>query len=559
MQMIDKITETEKNMFMRYLESYAYSGGDCGEIKATFEHLLRFWNENKGRYLGRIFGDQLILQKELSYERSRAELEDQLDEKFYSYSARNSAPGRFYQDYIEWRSQFYDRDSNNREVYYALDALMSTDALINNRYDGETVSFMGPNGKEIKIPHGCRATRMIGKIAEAYGIKGFEDFRIAHSMVLNQKMLKGNLCISIHPLDYVTMSDNECDWSSCMSWKEDGYYRQGTVEMMNSPMVVVAYLTAADNMYMPGNNSWNNKKWRELYIVNDEIITNIKAYPYCNEELTKIVIKWLKELVTASDLGWKYDENPTAWRHDEQEYVERFKEKSIRIYPETEFMYNDFEANCQQWSYIAEELSGGTHYINYSGQCECMACGAATGNFDGEGRVVCEDCEEITYCDDCGDRIYGGDDTYYVDGQTICESCYDNHTFEDMLTGEAHMKYNGYEVAIAPDKDAPFEGCKLFYNNGWRDRGNRAVTAEDRGHTIYKAMSRHIYFYDETIDEAMERYSTAKKLHQVEGRYENRWIIYLSEVTEELATDLGYESLEDMKKEFYGSEEILIS
>ena len=37
-----------------------------------------------------------------------------------------------------------------------------------------------------------------------------------------------------------------------MSWADYGCYRQGTVEMMNSPLMVVAYLTAEEPMHMPG-------------------------------------------------------------------------------------------------------------------------------------------------------------------------------------------------------------------------------------------------------------------------------------------------------------------
>ena len=75
--------------------------------------------------------------------------------------------------------------------------------------------------------------RVLSKIATAYNLPGFEDFRIAQSLVTNQANLKGYITLSIHPLDYMTMSDNNCGWDSCMSWQEEGCYRQGTVEMMN--------------------------------------------------------------------------------------------------------------------------------------------------------------------------------------------------------------------------------------------------------------------------------------------------------------------------------------
>jgi hypothetical protein len=98
------------------------------------------------------------------------------------------------------------------------------------------------DGKVLKIRNGSRPMRSIRKIAESYGIEGFEHFMNKHSECLNQKSLKGTVHMSIHPMDYMTMSDNNEGWESCMSWANDGCYKQGTVEMMNSPCAVVGYL-----------------------------------------------------------------------------------------------------------------------------------------------------------------------------------------------------------------------------------------------------------------------------------------------------------------------------
>ena len=91
----------------------------------------------------------------------------------------------------------------------------------------------------------------------------FEQMRIKHSQILNKKRLKGTLCLSIHPLDYITISDNNCDWDSCMTWTGDdcpGEYRLGTLEMMNSPSVVVAYLDSKEPYHpLDDGRAWSNK------------------------------------------------------------------------------------------------------------------------------------------------------------------------------------------------------------------------------------------------------------------------------------------------------------
>ena len=99
------------------------------------------------------------------------------------------------------------------------------------------------------------------------------------SEVTNQNVKKASFVLSIHPLDFMTMSDNNNGWQSCMSWQDEGCYCMGTVEMMNSPYVVVAYLKAKNDMPIGSHYSgytWNNKKWRELFIITNDTMCFMK-------------------------------------------------------------------------------------------------------------------------------------------------------------------------------------------------------------------------------------------------------------------------------------------
>ena len=204
--MFDKLSDNDKNMISNYIESYAFAGGEKGSMHTTLEYILRFWDQHKSENLDKIFGGQLILEKEVSYVRSTEELEGQMNQVFFDYSTHDTDAYKFVREFY---SIFEDKTCSNnlsedeKRGYWAVKHLVSTYTLTKNEYSGETVSIKTPDGKEMKIPHGCRATRMIGKIATAFHIdEKFEAFRIAHSMVLNQKTLKGNLCLSIHPMDY---------------------------------------------------------------------------------------------------------------------------------------------------------------------------------------------------------------------------------------------------------------------------------------------------------------------------------------------------------------------
>lgn len=76
----------------------------------------------------------------------------------------------------------------------------------------------------------------------------------------------------------------------------------------------------------------------------------------------------------------------------------------------------------------------------------CQECGCADEQLfeleiNGETKLVCADCAMdlgFVRCDDCGEWV--PEDEYYVtaDGETICESCYENNYFTCEDCGEIH-------------------------------------------------------------------------------------------------------------------------
>ena len=354
MNLFELLSSDEKDMMEKYIDAYLFSNDDGNYRTASLEYIMREWAKEKEN-LFHLFGDRFIISKEVSFSRSEDELAMELDNKLCGYSGIGH---RFIESYY---SDFLNTafDGYRNEWYNARD-LVNTLTLAGNIYEGDTFEITAPNGKSIKISHGCKVLKALGKIATAFSLEGFEEFRICHSQILNQKKLRGNLCLSIHPLDFMTMSDNECGWSSCMSWAEYGCYRQGTVEMMNSPMMVVAYLTAEEPMHMPGTaEKWSNKKWRELFIVDKNIIANVKGYPYRNEDLSKKVLEWFKELAEVHELG-TYTEKVYEYNAFRRSYIDELH-KEVTVEPHTYNMYNDFSDN--QFAYFGTQIPD--HYSFY--------------------------------------------------------------------------------------------------------------------------------------------------------------------------------------------------
>lgn len=458
MTLVDQINATELKMIGDYIDSYAINTYRT----ASTEHILRVWDKAKSDYLYHMFGNQFILSKPIEFRREAEELTEELEHKIGRYGENYKAYS-FIEEYFNKVVRGVDFDSDY-DLYYTVRGLVDYYSLAENVYHGKTVELPIPDSdKTIKIQNGCRLTRVLGKIAKAYNLEHFEDFRIAHSMVLNQKSLKGNMCLSIHPLDYMTMSDNNCDWTSCMSWQDNGCYRQGTVEMMNSPCVVVAYLRASEDMWMPGNQKWNSKKWRQLFIVTPEVITNIKAYPYMNQCLTDIVLNWLKELAEKAEIG-KYTQNVYTYSVHRQFTIdeEGWDNHSLRINPTTEYMYNDFSDN--QRCFVGEAAKD-TDYFRfcYSGQAECMSCGSTNTCFDCEEQLVGDCCEEHYNCDCCGESYYDRDELVCIDDMLLCDSCVEDHCLDDAITGEIHYEDNMIEIFMGePDNAGYHQDCSIY-------------------------------------------------------------------------------------------------
>jgi hypothetical protein len=405
--MLDKITDNEYTLMHHYRDWYAWSDSDSYinhdrtiSVRSVLEKVWAKTNQT----LFNLLGNELIISKELSFEKSEDELYVEFCEMFddrKSYGREGRTAWEFRANFWDWFTEFfpiyhdwYDYKTNsfvtptleerainevNIPIREGCAELMSYTTLSKNRYEGPSFTVELREGRKYTVSTGCKPMKALAKIAEAHNIEGFEDFRICHSLVLNQKKSVGELCLSIHPMDYWTMSDNDCDWDSCMNWREQGGYRAGTVEMMNSPCVVVAYLKASDPFYISRGMEWNNKKWRQLFIVNEDVIMGIKDYPYHNPNIGKVVNAWLKELAE-KNLGWKYCDKLLPYHPGEEIAHPNYPdEKKFAFYFHTNDMYNDTGC-CNHYIYIRDTLheSGKDFYsptINYSGKSQCVSCG----------------------------------------------------------------------------------------------------------------------------------------------------------------------------------------
>lgn len=449
-----KLPKADIGCIQKYIYDYAYDGYTPSAI--DLKHILRFWNSEKASYLFKMFGEELILSKDIVLKKPIEELSKEFSKGLYS----NPNLSNFYNDFSNFAFNYRDPDTGIK-FYSNLMSLIAPKSLSTNIYPGGTFQITSPKGKKITFQRGCKTIKALGKIAKEFNLKDFENFRLEHSRFTNQRDVTGKLCISIHPMDYMTMSDNDCGWQSCMSWMNEGCYRQGTVEMMNSDNVIVAYLKSEEDMKISDEFFWNSKKWRQLFIVDENIITGIKAYPFPNEELTEKILNWLRELVKIN-LNWDFEKkviNYNPWRD-----TEIFSPSDRRYFDfRTEYMYNDFgSTDYHQGIFPLREQSDfnfdDLHYIlNYSGMNECVICGG-TDNIDldlDESLLICNNCGNFHYCESCGARLPFNSDGWFWDGDEgpLCQCCYSDLFSICEITREEVRRENLINLSLCRQDD----------------------------------------------------------------------------------------------------------
>lgn len=440
MKPIELLSAEDSEKIYGYMKAYGEAGGcpmDYGVI--TVDHFLRFWDIHK-QDLIKFMGNKLIAEKDLDIEYPGVLLWAEIESKLFHEKLT------FVTEFFEMTRQFYDK---NYEVYTCLTELLSVETLCNNIYSDDSVMIPVPDGgRPIALNRGCKAMKVLAKIANAFELNGFEEFRLRHSMVLNHKRFKGTLCVSIHPLDYMTMSDNLYNWDSCMSWQKPGEYRQGTVESMNTDWVVVTYLKGDEDMPLwKDGPTWNNKRWRQLFYVCPDLVTDIRGYPYDDIVLREEVFKMLRELMETNVPEWNWGTEAHEVRAGGRMNI--IDNHQMRLYINNHIMYNDYTG--VHVMYVSPSLLEHLFYHNeytlfFSGETACIHCGEdwteRYEKFNTE-YLMCPECSGEYICDHCGESFNESDLVYFEDGDdTVCSYCASRIGERCTCCGDWYHDYN---------------------------------------------------------------------------------------------------------------------
>lgn len=220
------------------------------------EHLNN-WAKNKS-HLYLAFGNKLKLEKEV-------ELDFSGDSTYVK-----GLISKFYQEITQAKVKKFLKSCSNAEI------VMN---CLNRNTSFENVKFRA----------GDKISRCIGKILDLYDITPAEkdSILIKFSMLIQSVKVKGSAVLSIDPIDYITMSENNSNWESCHSMS--GCYRTGPFAYLQDGSTAISYAKPKDDCvftYGDGKTlAYSNKNWRQIVLFSKELkyATQLRQYPYTSQ------------------------------------------------------------------------------------------------------------------------------------------------------------------------------------------------------------------------------------------------------------------------------------
>lgn len=459
------------------------------EITPCRDYLDMAWFPQKQKFLYQLFGGQLIYSKEIKLdERAQATNTDYLED--ISEFIWEDKFDRFRNDLLDACEDALGTTVAIQSylITYLSDLMKNTDTVAANNINADRKVFSAfkqvtlPDGKVFKFGKDQKffsaIKAVIMKIVpfskefdQNKFLETWKELNLRYSQIKGKYLndSHGELCISIHPLDYITLSNNDNDWESCLYFgnfckDEGGGYQRGCLEMLSSEYAVVAYLKSKKRNYY----GWNSKKWRSLIIVTPELIHQSRNYPFDSDFLTTEAIKMINDLAI-KNLGYGYDLNNRI----EDEMPGKFRvitsNSDIAYRFSTNYMYNDLGCHAY-YGFLKEDyanlftedkpVNDQYHYIEYGIESYCLSCGAMIDH-ELEYAVICHNCyNEVAadygkrFCVECGsfeDEEYMYQDS---DGNWFCESCWNQRFIECECCGRIiDTEMEGFSTEFIPGSE----------------------------------------------------------------------------------------------------------
>ena len=349
--------------------------------------------------------------------------------------------------------------------------------------------------KNIIIPQGMKLLKAFKYFED--DIKVLNDMQSSASMIIQEDKVTGTLCLSVHPLDFLSTSENNHNWRSCHAL--DGEYKAGNLSYMVDKSTIICYLKSNRDEQLPNfteDVKWNSKKWRVLLFFSDnwDLLFAGRQYPF----VTEMVLNFVRERVLPAV-------HMNQWSPWNGKKIRTFEENGIESYfhspyipvgdallPLNEIIINEngslqfndllssssydpvfsYKMNSQDLPWLSNpKMVPATKRwakIHIGGPVKCLRCGKDI--IELSETMMCNNCEMeygttdsdmFATCPCCGGR-YIFDEGYWVEGaeEAICPDCANEYTEFCANCGERY-----YKDDMRYDRKTESDYCKYCFED----------------------------------------------------------------------------------------------
>lgn len=214
------------------------------------------------------------------------------------------------------KKQLYSKFLNNdllEDYEYLWNFLSNISAkqFFNKYLEKDYEAYLDEYDEWLKIQKGTRIT----KAFKFFHLQeeDLKELQSEASRILQLDCVTGRLCLSVHPLDYLSASENISNWRSCHSL--DGCYRAGNLSYMTDNSTIIVYLRSETQVQLPNFPEgllWNNKKWRMFlhFDADKNIVFTTQQYPFNLEDIFDYITKLINMVIRPTEYCFtKFDDD----------------------------------------------------------------------------------------------------------------------------------------------------------------------------------------------------------------------------------------------------------
>lgn len=270
--------------------------------KVNTDEIFSNWHKNKADFI-KAFGGELIYNcGQVSFSLDDKSLEEIIESKVIRKFLNALSWDADYDHFIKYIRENYDAFRTN---ILARDYIMSPDKVI-------AAGIKFTKSFKFFIPDEDLLTYAQNLASE----------------VIQKNKCTGTLCLSVHPLDFLSTSENAHNWHSCHAL--DGEYKLGNLSYMQDKSTIVCYIEAENGCKyklpnFPEDIEWNSKKWRMLLYVSDnrKMIMAGRQYPFATNDALSLIRETYLNLFTKNEQDfWIGGRERDYWIDWQNQYIE---------------------------------------------------------------------------------------------------------------------------------------------------------------------------------------------------------------------------------------------